>query len=491
MLLLVLLCSLLFSCFKAEDQLIFVHSHFRHGARNPPLMIPSRQYYFDPFGERWQHPFKLTGVGQRMHYLLGLRNRIKYVNEKQFLPEKYSFSELKIYCSDNERTVRSLLSHLQGLYPQSEKLGEKLTEVQLTKSNPPLNINNSRILEEISYLKNYALPEGMTLVNFTIINEKEGFNIYEMKSCDDKLTVDIDSLTNESILMREEFMEKYSESFNKILGLNYTFDYPIKNISIYCEAFIPNYYEGRNVSKLIDNGINFTEFHDFCIRHMKIDIKYKNNNTTALLRGSKMMKMIIENAKKKIDADIKGSSSNDPKMLIISGHDTSLSVEELFLIYSLGLDLDNYKYPSFASQSNLEFSRKDDNNKNRTYSDYFVNYYFNDEHLFNLTAKEFFEKIEAKIWSEDEMITFCSNNSTNNNKTNNINNNNNSEIKNNDNSYRSHFKKKDSSKSGALIVFICLFVVSFIINLILALCLHRKRSIIPNQQDKLMLLNLQ
>ena len=208
-----------------------------------------------------------------MHYLLGLRNRIKYVNEKQFLPEKYSFSELKIYCSDNERTVRSLLSHLQGLYPQSEKLGEKLTEVQLTKSNPPLNINNSRILEEISYLKNYALPEGMTLVNFTIINEKEGFNIYEMKSCDDKLTVDIDSLTNESILMREEFMEKYSESFNKILGLNYTFDYPIKNISIYCEAFIPNYYEGRNVSKLIDNGINFTEFHDFCIRHMKIDIK--------------------------------------------------------------------------------------------------------------------------------------------------------------------------------------------------------------------------
>ena len=83
------------------------------------------------------------------------------------------------------------------------------------------------------------------------------------------------------------------------------------------------------------------------------------------------------------------------------------------------------------------------------------------------------------------MITFCSNNSTNNNKTNNINNNNSSEIKNNDNSYRLHFKKR------TLIVFICLFVVSFFINLILGLCLHRKRSIIPNQQDKLILLILQ
>ena len=76
-------------------------------------------------------------------------------------------------------------------------------------------------------------------------------------------------------------------------------------------------------------------------------------------------------------------------MLIISGHDNTVSRQEIFLIYSLGLTLDYFRFPSFASQITFEITRNDDEKTNRTYSDYFVNYYFNDELIANLTKKNF------------------------------------------------------------------------------------------------------
>ena len=83
-----------------------------------------------------------------MHYLLGLRK----------------------ICSSIHRAVMSLSAHLQGLYPQSENLGEKLTEIQLKRSDPPVDVNISRILEEKNKLKNNALPNSMTLIPFEIID---------------------------------------------------------------------------------------------------------------------------------------------------------------------------------------------------------------------------------------------------------------------------------------------------------------------------------
>ena len=60
----------------------------------------------------------------------------------------------------------SLSSHLQGLYTESEKQGKILNERQLIVSDPPVNINISRIEEEKKELKNDALPNSMTLIPF-------------------------------------------------------------------------------------------------------------------------------------------------------------------------------------------------------------------------------------------------------------------------------------------------------------------------------------
>ena len=101
---------------QLNDQLIFVMTHFRHGARAPSALKNN----IDEIGEKWLISGELTAVGERMHYLLGLRNRIRYIDEKKFLSEKFNSNELEVISTNVERTIASLSSHLQGLYEMSK-----------------------------------------------------------------------------------------------------------------------------------------------------------------------------------------------------------------------------------------------------------------------------------------------------------------------------------------------------------------------------------
>ena len=65
-----------------------------------------------------------------------------------------------------------------------------------------------------------------------------------------------------------------------------------------------------------------------------------------------------------------------------------------------------------------------------TYSDYFVNYYFNDELIFNVTVEDFINKIEPKLWTDEQIDIFCGfKKENNNNKKNEDDNNNYSSFK--------------------------------------------------------------
>ena len=77
-----------------NNRLVFLYTHFRHGARSP---IAINSNFTDLVKEKWSNPGKLTGIGQRMHYLLGLRNRIKYIKNETFLSEKFDPHEITIF----------------------------------------------------------------------------------------------------------------------------------------------------------------------------------------------------------------------------------------------------------------------------------------------------------------------------------------------------------------------------------------------------------
>ena len=74
---------------------------------------------------------------------------------------------------------------------------------------------------------------------------------------------------------------------------------------------------------------------------------------------------------------------------------------------ALELDSSFFRFPKYASQVTFEITRKDDGKQKNDYSDYFVNYYFDDDLLLNITAKELIEKTEPHIWSWDQISEFC------------------------------------------------------------------------------------
>ena len=62
-----------------------------------------------------------------MHYLLGIKNRKKYLEQEEFLPEKFDTHQMLIFASAINKTMISCYSQLQGLYSQRVDKGETLT----------------------------------------------------------------------------------------------------------------------------------------------------------------------------------------------------------------------------------------------------------------------------------------------------------------------------------------------------------------------------
>ena len=59
-----------------------------------------------------------------MYYLLGLRNRKKYIEEEGFLSPRFDPHQMLIFTTTKNRTMISCYSQLQGLYPQRANISE-------------------------------------------------------------------------------------------------------------------------------------------------------------------------------------------------------------------------------------------------------------------------------------------------------------------------------------------------------------------------------
>ena len=214
--------SLLFStiCFSYSDgRLVFLYTHFRHGPRGPTQLNDD---YIDRFGEKWTNLGELTLVGERMLYLLGIRNRKKYIEEEGFLSEKFNPHEMLIYSMDKNRAILSCYSILQGLYPQRVNLGETLTPKQEENAYPPIleekEVKDPYIEQAIKELKGSALPHSMMLAPTRMIHQKDiKMGIYKIGDCVEK----INNFTENNLKIKElkeeteKFNEVYSEKLNK------------------------------------------------------------------------------------------------------------------------------------------------------------------------------------------------------------------------------------------------------------------------------------
>ena len=184
-----------------------------------------------------------------------------------------------------------------------------------------------------------------------------------------------------------------------------------------CDAFLSSYTDARELTAFKQTGINLTEFEDICFESNGLTYYYHfagdDEKVLAHLETSKLMAEFIHYIKQRVDADINNVNITEkykdysrPKMLMISGHDSTLSSHEVFLIDALGLNFSHFRFPKFAAQMVFEVTRGTDGPKNN-YSDYTVHYYFNDEEIYNITLDNFISKVEPHIWTDEQINDFC------------------------------------------------------------------------------------
>ena len=154
----------------SERKLIFVYEHVRHGARSPSSGYNS---YFkdgvDEYGVNWKYDGELSAIGKRQHYLLGVRNRLKYGKEGLGLLDftKYDPREILIHATEYNRTHQSINSELYGMYKnykeqtlnEEEKLYYMVNVEYMNKSDPELLKEINSQLENITdQVNNGSIP---------------------------------------------------------------------------------------------------------------------------------------------------------------------------------------------------------------------------------------------------------------------------------------------------------------------------------------------
>ena len=408
---------------EINNEYIFVMTHFRHGARAPQRFY-NKEKYLDYILEHWETPGELTPAGQRMHYLLGIRNRIRYIVDGKFLKDKFDPHEILVYSSCLNRTIVSAASQLQGLYPQFAQKGGNIYENQTNYSNPKVSVKNKNIEEQIKQLGNYSLPNSMTLIPIRMINNNEKkMRLYSTGKCQEK-TKEIQNKNAKNlptlIDVVDNFNKKFSEKLKDFYGKDNKYD--ISFIDNFCDAFISNYNERRKM-KIIESGFNEAELKEYCfdyeLKSFRDWVLGDNEHSIAHLESSKLMDEFIYYMDKRIQNDIKKNKNPDddvdknlddysnPKMLMISGHDTTVSCFEIFLFVAFDKNINEYyRLPEFASQISFEVVRKE-GVKGEKEDDYLVNYNFDDDLIFSIPVPEFKKKVKEHIWDDKKINSFC------------------------------------------------------------------------------------
>ena len=477
-----------------SEELIYAQLYIRHGARSPTSIYDKGE---DRIKEKWSGKGEITGVGQRMEYILGLRDRERYITDKfKFLSEAFDPHELLIFSTDKNRTILSMASLLQGLYPISSKKGEKLNQEQIKRAFPQVSISSNEILQEIENLNDSALPNYMTLIPIHVISpyEKKILN-FERSDCSSKISVLKKKNVQEKktiINLTDNFNRNYASNMNIFYSNPEDYVYDFDLITSICDTAIVDDADGRNMTNFFGTtGIDKKQFLEdcdvICTINCRDEFYGDEKNQVILVEASPLLRDMIINIKRRVDADINNekieenvSDYSKPKMVMILGHDDSISSQVLFIIKNFNLDLGIYKLPNFASQMAVEVTRdKKDSYEKLNYSDYRVCYYFDDELYINVTLDNFIEVVENNIWTSNQIEDFCNPNDDDNSD-------NNSEDDNNDK--EKDEKVKDDSKYHAYFyVTICFGIIILIllaIIVILTIKLKKRKDDINEEDDK-------
>ena len=402
------------------DKLRFVFGMFRHGARAPWKSLNENN--IDIFGSKWEGESQLTDVGVRQHYLLGYKNKQKYFSQLNITD--YNTNEFSIFSTETDRTVMSAYSELFGMFPPGS--GPKLTEEQIPFAQPPMKTFNFSQKQE--FLKDEVLQAAVALFPVHLFDKYASyFNLYDPKLCPRvKDYQDANKKSEKFLNYSNAIIKNYGDRIIKLINktdINELKDY--NSMYYVFDTFIANYFDGRNLDKLNETGINFEEFYNLTIDFLKWDQFYINygdkDSIVARMSFSPVFRYLFDVIDARIGLDSsEGLISPDyydslnPKMFLYSGHDTSLAAMNVFLSYMFGEDRVKQYYTYFASSFYFELYKNETKSnsemKHEYGEEYYLNILFNEKNIFgkSISYKEFKDQIKNKLMNAQDVHDFCS-----------------------------------------------------------------------------------
>ncbi len=161
-----------------------------------------------------------------------------------------------------------------------------------------------------------------------------------------------------------------------------------------------------------------------------------------------------------------------PRMIMTSGHDSTVSADQIYIIRALGLnESDIYRFPRYATQLAIETRTAKSEGSAKSYSDYTVHGYLDDRKIFEVSADRFINKIENEAWSDEEISDYCGFDDKN---------------KNNNSTSSDDDDDGDNAKKAykiLMIVFICLTALLLAACIFLGIKLSRAKPTPPIDQN--------
>ncbi len=184
------------------------------------------------------------------------------------------------------------------------------------------------------------------------------------------------------------------------------------NLAQIFDTYICSYTDGRKFPQFDAQNVSTVDFFHLTTDFLYLEMfeVYIDNDYVALMSMSPLFSEIINYMERRIDKDVNNItiySDKDPKISMISGHDTNLAAFMRFI--KVVFNRTELIYPSFASSVYVELVYDDNVVSDVPIKKYFVNVFVNEENLFNesLRYEYFRDEIEKKLISTQEIADFC------------------------------------------------------------------------------------
>jgi len=406
-----------------SEKILFAWQIHRHGARAPYNGIINNS---DIYKEHWLEKEELTNVGKRMLYLLGVKARKRYIIQTKLLSKLYSPQEILIRSTDVNRTIESVESFLQGLYPIGT--GPVIKDFLANNKNisyPPNKLYTESFEQIIQYYNlnsnnNYALPFQMNIIPIHLFYKPDHeFELYNTNICKGHLEIYEKQKTRDEIKkFREKLFSRFPDVFEYLEGTKdekILYDY--WSLYKYADTFLVDDIDKRNFNFLKDK-FNFTQEDFETLKNYSKEfllMDYSDTNfpkshpeITIMVLSYTMHSLINWMEKAKI-----GNKQNNTyiKYVVYSAHDASIGALEYFMEYAFNI---SGEFAELADSRFFEFYLDDDNN-------YRIRYIKGNSLIPKLDITfDYFKKVINEItWSDEKVDEYCKFNDGNENKENN------------------------------------------------------------------------